>query len=174
MAPLKAARLLLVLLLLPSLLPARERPDEYDVKAVYLLKFGHFVRWPASAFADSSDPVVVGVVGQDPFDGKLKRTLEGRTLAGRPVELRRYTKPADLDSCHILFVGALDRTRVRATLERLRHQPTLTVGESEDFLDVGGTLQFIMRDDLVRFRIDGERARLAGLAISSKLLQLSE
>lgn len=166
--------MLALCLLLPSALQAQERPDEYAVKAVYLYKIGLFVRWPAEAFADSAQPLVVGVVGHDPFGQTLDRALAGKTLSGRKLELRRYRSAADLDTCHILFLGDQDKTSMRAALDRVRGQPTLTVGESEDFIDAGGTLRFLIRNNQVRFRVNGKQARLSGLDISSKLLQLSE
>ena len=163
----------LCLLLLGSL-QARERPDEYAVKAVYLYKIGLFVRWPDEAFADSTQPLVVGVVGHDPFGSTLDKALAGKTLAGRQLELRRYGTAADVDTCHILFVGGQDRASLRATLASVRDQATLTIGESEDFIDAGGTLRFLVKNDQIRFRVSGEQARRSGLDISSKLLQLSE
>ncbi|MDA0336225.1 MAG: YfiR family protein [bacterium] len=167
-------RILWLCLLLPGILWARERPDEYAVKAVYLYKIALFVRWPDEAFADSSQPLVIGVVGHDPFGPTLDRTLTDKTLSGRRLELQRYATAADVEACHILFLGDQDPVKAWSTGRSVRGQATLTVGESEQFIDAGGTLSFIIRNNQVRFRISGERARLAGLNISSKLLQLSE
>ena len=172
MAPLRA--LCLCLLLLPTVLQARERPDEYAVKAVYLYKIGLFVRWPDTAFADSTKPLVVGVIGRDPFGKKLDQALRGKTLAGRQIELRRYKSATELDTCHILFFGDSDRTKLDAALDSVRGRPTLTVGESEAFLEAGGALSFLVRNDQIRFRVNGKAAQSAGLGISSKLLQLSD
>ncbi len=174
MAPLRALCSCLLLLLLAADLQARERPDEYSVKAVYLYKIGLFVRWPDTAFVDSTGSLVVGVIGRDPFGKKLDQALLGKKLAGRRVELRRFKSPADLKTCHILFFGELDGSQVRAALDSVRGQPTLTVGESETFLAIGGGLSFLVRNEKIRFRVNSEATRSAGLGISSKLLQLSD
>lgn len=163
---------LLLLLLTPGLLLAEDRPDEYAVKAVYLYKLGLFVRWPESAFSDSSAPLVVAVVGRDPFGKTLDKALSGKTLAGRQVELRRYRSVTDLDDCHILFIG--ERAWVRDVLDQVRDRPVLTVGETDDFLDSGGILRFLLKKGQVRFQVGGRQAQRSGLNISSKLLQLSE
>lgn len=153
---------------------ARERPPEYEVKAAYLYKLSLFVQWPQEAFGDSAAPVVVGVLGRDPFGDALDRTLAGKHLRGRPFELRRYARPEDLEFCHILFFGEHNRSRVRQVLAQLKGKSTLTMGENDDFLADGGVLQFLTKQGTVRFRISNETARLAGLNISAKLLQLSE
>lgn len=165
---------LLLLLLLPLALPAQERPDEYDVKAVYLYKIGLFVRWPESAFSDSTSPLVISVIGKDPFGAKLDRALVGKSLFGRSLEVRRHDSIDDLDTCHILFVADQDRHQTRAALSRFKDQATLIVGESDDFIKAGGDLQFLVRDDRVRFKVSDRRARQAGLDVSAKLMQLSE
>lgn len=174
MAPLRVLCSCLLLLLLAADLQARERPDEYSVKAVYLYKIGLFVRWPNTAFVDSTESLVVGVIGRDPFGKKLDQALLGKKLAGRQVELRRFKSAADLKTCHILFFGELDGSQVRAALDSVRGQPTLTIGESENFLAAGGGLSFLVRNEQIRFRVNSEATRSAGLGISSKLLQLSD
>ena len=51
--------------------------------------------------------------------------------------------------------------------------PVLTVGESPDFLELGGIINFVTEGSEVRFQVDTERARRHKLTISSRLLSLS-
>ncbi len=41
------------------------------VKAAYLYNFARFVKWPGDAFEDEQAPIVIGVVGRDPFGAVL-------------------------------------------------------------------------------------------------------
>ena len=50
----------------------------------------------------------------------------------------------------------------------------LTVGDSDDFCNEGGMIQFIIENNQVHFAINNEAARAAGLKISSKLLILAQ
>jgi hypothetical protein len=49
----------------------------------------------------------------------------------------------------------------------------LTIGDTEGFGEKGVMINFIIRDNKVRFEINPEAARRAGLTISSKLLSLA-
>jgi hypothetical protein len=51
--------------------------------------------------------------------------------------------------------------------------PVLTVGETERFTQTGGMINFIMEGNKIRFEINDETAKKAGLKISSKLLSLA-
>ena len=51
--------------------------------------------------------------------------------------------------------------------------PTLTVGESDDFIATGGMIKFILDQGKVRFEINRLAAERVKLRISSRLLQLA-
>jgi len=56
--------------------------DEYRIKAAFLYNFAKFVEWPAQAFKSPSDPIVIGVLGTDPFGDALAEAVAGKTLGG--------------------------------------------------------------------------------------------
>ena len=65
-------------------------PTEYQVKAVFLFNFSQFVDWPPASFADGRSPLVIGVLGRDPFGATLDEIVRGETVNGRPLVVRRY------------------------------------------------------------------------------------
>ena len=149
-------------------------PHEHAVKAAYLYRFSFFVEWPDSAFKSDESPLVLGVLGGNSFKAALDRMLKGKKMKGRSVKTRQFADPRDLDYCHILYVGDEDRTMIEQTLNQVRGESTLVVGDGKDFLAHGGVIQFVERNERIRFRIDNAAARRSGLRISSKLLQLAE
>src|SRR5690348_11218885 len=66
-------------------------PGEYQVKAVFLFNFTHFVEWPADAFPGPAAPFVIGVLGQDPFGSALDEAVRGETVNGHPLVVQRYS-----------------------------------------------------------------------------------
>jgi hypothetical protein len=144
----------------------KDVPLEYQVKAVYLFNFAKFIEWPAEA---RSGPLTICVAGQNPFGGVLEETLHGEVVNDRPLAMRVIQGPES--GCHIVFVpqGAATSEYVRA----LRGTPTLTVGESPDFLAQGGIINFVIEQGKVRFQIDAKAAERAELRISSHLLRLA-
>ena len=135
--------------------------SEYDLKAAYLYNFVQFVKWPAGGSG------TIGVLGDDPFGGKLEAALQGK------LSVKRSRKPEDLRGCKVVFISNSERGSVAGILASLAGTSVLTVGESEGFVKQGGIIGFIMDGEKVRFEINTRAAQRGGLEISSRLLKLA-
>ena len=147
---------------------------EYDVKAVFLFNFAQFVEWPDSAFSSTNAPLVIGVLGRDPFGAILDKTVQGEHVRGRPLEVRRFARAQDVSGCHLLFIGAGDKNRRGEMIQRSRGRPILTVSDEAGFDHVGGMIALRTADGRVRFSIDKAVTDGAGLKISAKLLNVAQ
>lgn len=148
-------------------------PSEYEVKAAYLYNFTRFIEWPESAFPGNASPLVIGVVGENPFGSVLEDLVRDKAANGHPLTVRRCRTADDMKSCHLLFVaGADDRDMVRI-LDLTRQAPVVTVGEAVPFARRGGAINFVLKDDRVGLEINRQAAQLAGVRISSRLLNLA-
>jgi len=163
-----------IITLAPVLAMAAENTSlEYAVKAAYLYKFGNFVEWPAAAFENASSVVNLCVVGEDPFGDILDKVVQGQTIGDRPIRVRRLKTVTRDSGCHILYVGGADTERIAQTLEAVRGANVLTVTDAADTGRSESVIDFVIKDDHVRFNIDAHAASLNGLTISSKLLGLA-
>jgi YfiR/HmsC-like len=151
-----------------------QEPNEYQVKAAFLYNFAKFVDWPAESFADSSAPLIIGVVGTDPFGRALDEAINGKSVSGRQLTVRRLKWGQNLRGCHVLFISSSERQRLPQIMQSLRGSSVLTVGDVEEFIQQGGIINFILEASKVRFEINSRVADQAGLKISSKLLQLGK
>ena len=171
----RAAPALVVALLLGSGLvgsrSACAAPTSAQVEAVFLFNFSQFVEWPAQAFASQRSPLVIGVLGSDPFGAALDEVVRGEVVNGRTLEVRRYQRVEEVKDCHILFISRSERPRLEQILAHLQGRSVLTVSDLEDFARQGGVIRFVLVEDKVRLRINLEAAKAAGLTISSKLLR---
>ncbi len=171
---LHAAAIVAVLLALgaaPARAQAPAAPTEYQVKAVFLFNFSQFVDWPAASFADARAPLVIGVLGSDPFGATLDEIVRGETVNGRPLEVRRYDAAEQIDTCHILFIERSQDERLDAVFAALKGRSVLTVGDFEGFARRGGIIRFVTVGNKIRLRVNLAAAQDAKLAISSKLLR---
>lgn len=175
----RAVRSLLVALaaLAPCVALAGAEPEgqekEYQLKAAFLFNFAKFVTWPESAFSGRNAPLVIGVVGPDPFGAALEKTLEGKSIGERRIEVRRFDDARDAKKSHILFIARSNAERLAETIGALEGAPVLTVGEDEEFTLRGGIIRFLTLDNRIRFEANSESARKAGLGLSSQLLKLA-
>lgn len=156
--------------LLPGRASAADESVEYAVKAAFLYKFGSFVEWPATAFASPASPFLLCVVGEDPFGAALDKAVSGQQIARRPVEVRRLKTVKPDSGCHIVYLAASETQRLAQIIEALRGSSVLTVSDGRSSGATTGIINFVIKDDRVRFDIDDEAAAQNRLAISSKLL----
>jgi hypothetical protein len=146
---------------------------EYQVKAAFLFNFTKFVEWPGTAFADPRSPIVLGVLGDDPFGGSLSLIVDGQLVRGRGITIRKYRFGDDVRRCHVLFVSASEQARIAQILSALQGTSVLTVSDIAGFAEGGGVVQFFMEEDRVRFVVNAEASSRANLRVSAKLLALA-
>jgi uncharacterized protein DUF4154 len=147
---------------------------EYQVKAVFLFNFAQFVEWPPAAFAGANSPIVIGVLGENPFGTDLDETLRGETVNNRPLEVRRYHRLDEIKTCHVLFISRSEANRLEQILVSLKDRSILTVGDGEDFVQRGGMIRLATAQNKIRLIINVDAAKAANLTISSKLLRAAE
>lgn len=146
---------------------------EYEVKAAFLFNFAQYVEWPAEAFQSPATPIIIGILGDDPFGEALDRIVRGETVRNRPIAIHRSRQIENLKHCHLLFVSKSERGRLARVFATLVGKHCLTVGETDRFAHNGGIINFRQQGANVRFEINLGAARQTGLTISSKLLRLA-
>jgi hypothetical protein len=145
--------------------------NEYQVKAGFLFNFVQFAEWPSTAFADAKAPIVIGVLGRDPFGSFLDELVRDEKIGGRPIAIRRCRELGDAKGCHLLFVCRSDAPPIQRIISDLKGQSVLTISDADAFTRAGGMVQFLMEGGKVRLRINVMAAKACGLTISSKILR---
>ncbi len=172
--------------------PRTSREDK--IKAAFLYNFINFVDWPKEGVADSNQPITIGVIGSRDFFKALE-PLAQKKIKGRKILLklfpdyaklkktrisedRRWSKKIEmLKALDALLLCTCDSEPIEdagSIVNALRDSPVLTVGETNGFLESGGIINFLMKDEKVRFEINNTVARKSGLKIRSKLLRLAD
>jgi len=151
---------------------AQSVSNEYQIKSAFLYNFARFVQWPSDAFATDNAPIYIGIIGKDVF-GETLEALEGKTIGGRKVVVRRFGRGEVFDKCHVLFVSPSEKENLAQIFYRLNGSNILTVGDTEGFCREGGIINFYKVESKVRFEINLDAAGRAKLKISSKLLSLA-
>jgi hypothetical protein len=150
---------------------------ELRLKAAFVYNFTMFAQWPADAFVGGGDPLIIGVVGRDPFEGNLELLLEGKHVGGRSFKVIAIGAADAVHlagvRAHLLFISRSEGSRASELLHQVRTLPILTVSEIPEFADRGGMIEMYEDTGTLRFAINPTAAKGAGLKISSKLLALA-
>jgi hypothetical protein len=171
--------LLTVLLVTASGTPPRVGAEsstisEYEVKAAFLFHFAQFVEWPPEAFKEADSPLTYCTVGDDAFRGALDESVKGKRIGNRPLRVLHLGEREPIDGCQVLFIAGARTARQTDELATARGRPVLTVGETEQFVQDGGIIGFLLAEKKMRFEINLESAEKSGLKISAKLLALAK
>jgi hypothetical protein len=127
--------------------------SEYLIKAGFIYNFAKFVEWPSTAFAEPDSPIVIGVLGTDPFGDIINHVVEGKKIGAR--------------------VSSSEKLHFEEIVDAVKGLPILTVGETPGFAERGGMIRLMLEDNRVRFEVNVDAAHYGNLNISSRLLTLA-
>ena len=150
--------------------------SEYLIKAGFIYNFAQLVQWPSATFAQTDSPIVIGILGTDPFGATIDRVIENKKLDGRNVIVKRLKwgkELKDLKDCNILFVSSSEKEHLSDLINTVKWLPILTIGETAGFASRGGIINLTLEGNKVRFEVNVEAAKQANLNISSRLLALA-
>jgi uncharacterized protein DUF4154 len=151
------------------------RSTEYELKAAFLYNFIKFTEWPAEAAGKKEAPLVIGVVGKDPFGAVLDKVIEGETLQNQTIVARRFPRMDEAASnSEVLFIGSSEESNLAAILRLLDGRPVLTVSEIDNFAQRGGMIQLKKENNKIVFEINVEAAKRSRLAMNAQLLRLAK
>jgi hypothetical protein len=148
-------------------------PSEYQVKAVFLYNFAQFVEWPPSSFPNDQSPIIIGILGENPFGSFVENAVAGEKVNGHPLAVYRFKTVEEIKTCHILFINKSESDQA-SIFSSLKGKQILTVSDSPDCLKQGGIIRFVTKNNKINLQINLDNARADNLVISSKLLRLAE
>ena len=159
---------------LPHSLAASLDSREYVLKAGYIYNFTKFIKWPKEANQEIKNGVLnFCLVGEDPFGKILDRLAKKLKKKNRDLLVTTPVFIEEMRQCHILFVSQSEKSEVNSILQRVREYPVLVIGDTPGFAEKGVGINFFLQKNKIRFEINQEALKRAGLVVSSELLNLA-
>ncbi|MGB8225880.1 MAG: YfiR family protein [Sedimentisphaerales bacterium] len=175
------------------LLAAQSRAEsssnrEYQIKAAFLYNFLMFVDWPPEKMGGSADPIIIGIMGNDPFENAFEpikdkqvnnrsvivKRFKGLEELKKSSEAERNKAIEDIEKCHLLYICRSEQAVMNEITALIKDSNVLMVGSMGKFLESNGMINFVLEEDKVRFEINLTAARQAKLQIRSQLLRLAK
>jgi hypothetical protein len=147
---------------------------EAQVKAAYLFKLTSFVRWPPTAFGNSSEPLRICILGRADVHALLAVLIVNQQAGGHPITAVQIgpQSAAQVRDCHTLFVGRNDAA-ARGLMSVTARTPVLTITDRSVGTS-GGVVEFLERDGNIRLAVRPQEAAARRLELSSKLMAVAE
>lgn len=172
-APLTRRALLGGLLCATVVALAQPTATETELKAAILIKFPSYFEWPKNPFTNATQPIVLGILADDPIGKELEASIRAFKVPGRPVQARRLLRVEEAKGCHLLYLSPTEPGKLKSLLAALQGQPILTTGDHPDFLKLGGVLRLWRNGDNFAFHINTNALREAQITADARLLKLS-
>jgi len=144
--------------------------SEAAVKAVFLFHFMRYLQWPGELDRELC-PIVV--LGDSAIWEPLQEIAAKKTNGSVLLRVRRCAELKDTGRPRILFLSDSSAFLLPETLEKFRGTSVLVVGETEGLARRGAAINFVLRDDRVKFEINLEALKKAGIQAGSQLLRLA-
>ncbi len=142
-------------------------------EAAFLFRFPSYTVWPMGVWETDDDPMLICMLGEDPFDEDLERILEKSCCKQRPASVTHIEWPSNLDQCNVLFISSSEAPHLVEILDQTRSLPVLTVGNAPGFAEAGIMINMLKVDDVTSFVINDEVSRRSGLKMSARLYSIA-
>jgi len=147
---------------------------EYKLKAAFLYKFATYFTWPESSFESAESPFVIGILGPNPVGRNLRRIAAVKKINGRKIVIRDFKTSEDVNDCHILFISkSVKSATQQKVIKELSNRNILFVGETLDFLKLGGVIDLVVQENHIRIYISKSAYEREGLKTSAQFLRVA-
>ena len=145
---------------------------EYEIKAAFIYNFAKYVAWPKNTFVDKNEPLILGILGRNPFGRHLEK-IDGKLVHDRKLTVRIISDYEKLKGCHLLYISPSENKKLDEIQSLLKNENILTISDMDNFVGGGGMIELIVKDGKIKFIINPKAAERSGLDISSQLLKLA-
>ncbi len=146
-----------------------EALPEFRLKAAFLYNFVAFTEWPN----DRESSMNLCMYGKSPFGEEIE-ALNGRSVNGRHIAIRREIQIESLKGCHVIFITSSAVQNLSHVIDNIKDQPVLTVSDSQGATHQGVMINMSIENGKIVFEVNLAAARRIGLNISSQLLRLAK
>lgn len=147
--------------------------EQYKVRANLLHRFLKYATFPEGTFAHARSPIVVLVIGDDPFGPLLKATFAKKRIGGRTIQIRRLQRIPNRICAHLVYAHGLRPKDQQELISKLSARPCLLVAEVKGFAEAGGFINLYLDKGKVRFEINESRMKSTGVKLKAELLKLA-
>ena len=149
--------------------------SEYQLKALFFEQFSRFIEWPASMdVQDTSKPFHISVLGKNPFGTLLHDTYKGQTIRNKRVRISYPATPADIDTCHMLFISSSLSNNIQQIIDQIKDKPIFTIGDTPGYAEAGVHLNMFQQNNTLKFEMNERATHESGLKVSYVLFNLSK
>lgn len=142
---------------------------ETSLKAAFIYNFTKYIDWDTD---NADDNFVIGVIGTSPVTEVLMQVAKTNTTKNKKIVIKVFIKPEEIGHCNVLFIPSRIPFSLKSILDKVG-KGVLTISEDTDYAKQGTAINFIIKEDKLKFEANVNTINAAGLKASSQLLKLA-
>jgi hypothetical protein len=119
--------------------------EDYKIKASWVKVISEYIIWNKKIQKYNICSLGLDNVG-----------LHLRELANDNIIIKEKNRNDNLDDCHLLYISLSEERHILDILKKIDNYNILTISDIDNFSKLGGTIEFIFYNDLIRLRINGD------------------
>ncbi len=139
-------------------------------QAMFIYNFSRLIEWPSSY---KNGPFVIGILGSSSTQIELSNYTKGKKVGAQPITIRKFKKPEEVSTCHILFVPFAKTKFIPDVLARLGNKSVLIISERNGAINEGATINFVIVNNSLKFELKSSNATKNNIKLSSKLKDMA-
>ena len=152
-------------------MPKSEDRLNYKLHAMFIYHFSKYIDWPVQ---NTRNEFKIAVIGNSPITQELQQMLRDKQVNGKSV----IVKTEDLSSFSpsgydMVFLSAEKSSKLSALDETSNGFPLLIITEQEGLLNKGSMINFLVREEKLRFEVNKTKMLSRNLKVSNELLKLA-
>lgn len=157
----------LIILLGIVLMPMFAEAQVAKFKAMFTLNFIRYIGWPETA---KQGDFVVGVVRDKELADWLRDQSAGKKFGFQDVVIKEFRSAEEISDCQVVYISAnVNYAKYAADITNKVKKETLIITEAEGATNSGSMINFVVREDKLKFKLHKGNASKSGIQFSSKL-----
>jgi len=141
-------------------------------QAKFFGRFERFVKWPNNK--NQKESFVIGIIGNSPFEEKLKSIYANKTFANKPIEIRHLTNLDEIKNCHMLYIAPLKNFTLDEILNTTKEKGIFLISYHKGWGEKGVHLNYYLEQGRnLKFELNPYTSKRDKIRIDLKLLRLS-
>ncbi len=146
---------------------------EYAIKASLIMKFTDFIKFPETRVSGKYNSAYdLCLLGGNPF-GSIFSQAQKEGILKKNIFTHKNASDLVLKKCDIIFLTGGDVSNLNRALRIIRERPTLIIAESNGFAKLGAGINFVVKNNKIKFEINRSALKRKGIEVSSYLLNIA-
>lgn len=150
-----------------------DAPKEFNVKAAFMVKLTHFIKWPdTAALPLNKNKFTICIEHTHKLKDSLSAWAQTGLIKNKPVSVKYIEHDAvQLAGCDMLYITHNERLNFLINSAKINH--ILTISDTPGNAKRGVLINFINKKNKLRFEINLGAAEKLGFKINPRVLKLA-